>query len=97
MDKLIADINTIVDKSDLRILRNVISDRIKVVSSMIKYQLKRGDIVLVQGRKPNEDACQAVEGTIDRVNRTRAVVNINGELWNVPFSLMTKVQKGENK
>jgi hypothetical protein len=91
MDKLIADINTIVDKSDLRILRNVISDRIQVVSSMLKYQLERGDIVLVQGRKLNE------EGTIDKVNRTRAVVNINGKLWNVPFSLMTKVQKGENK
>ena len=91
MDKLISDINTIVDKSDLRILRNVISDRIQVVSSMLKYQLERGDIVLVQGRKLNE------EGTIDKVNRTRAVVNINGKLWNVPFSLMTKVQKGENK
>ena len=97
MDKLIADINTIVDKSALIILRNVISDRIKVVSSMIKYQLKRGDLVLVLGRKPNEDACQAVEGTIDKVTRAKAVVNINGELWNVPFSLMTKVQKGENK
>ena len=36
-------------------------------------------------------------GTIDKVNRTRAVVNINGKLWNVPFTLITKIseQKGE--
>ena len=36
-------------------------------------------------------------GTIDKVNRTRAVVNINGKLWNVPFSLITKTERENNE
>lgn len=85
-DELILEINTIVDKSDLRILRDVVSDRIKMVGQMVKYSLDRGDIVMVEGgRKLDKD-----EGTIVRLNRTRAVVNINGKEWNVPFSMITK-------
>ena len=85
-DELILEINTIVDKSDLRILRNVVNDRIQVVGSKIKHKLNRGDIVMVEGgRKLDKD-----EGTIVRLNRTRAVVNINGKEWNVPFSMITK-------
>ena len=85
-DELILEINTIVDKSDLRILRDVVNDRIKVVGSMIKYTLNRGDIVMVDGgRKLDKD-----EGTIVKINRTRAVVNINGKQWTVPFSMITK-------
>ena len=85
-DELMLEINTIVDKSDLRILRDVVNDRIKVVGSMIKYTLNRGDIVMVDGgRKLDKD-----EGTIVKINRTRAVVNINGKQWTVPFSMITK-------
>ena len=85
-DELILEINTIVDKSDLRILRNVVNDRIQVVGSMIKHKLNRGDIVMVEGgRKVGKE-----EGTIVTINRTRAVVNINGKQWNVPFSMITK-------
>ena len=85
-DKLILEINKVVDKSDLRILRNVISDRIKVIGSMVKYDLDRGDIVEIDS--PRRELKE--EGTIVKVNRTRAVVNINGMKWNVPFSLITK-------
>ena len=85
-DELILEINTIVDKSDLRILRDVVNDRIQVVASMIKHKLNRGDIVMIDGgRKLDKD-----EGTIVKINRTRAVVNINGKQWNVPFSMITK-------
>ena len=85
-DELILEINTMVDKSDLRILRDVVNDRIKMVGQMVKYSLDRGDIVMVEGgRKLDKD-----EGTIVRLNRTRAVVNINGKEWNVPFSMITK-------
>ena len=85
-DELILEINTIVDKSDLRILRNVVNDRIQVVGSMIKHKLNRGDVVMVDGgRKLDKD-----EGTIVKINRTRAVVNINGKQWTVPFSMITK-------
>ena len=85
-DELILEINKVVDKSDLRILRDVVNDRIQVVGSIIKHKLNRGDIVMVEGgRKLDKD-----EGTIVRLNRTRAVVNINGKEWNVPFSMITK-------
>ena len=85
-DELILEINAMVSKKDLRILRNVVNDRIQVVGSMIKHKLNRGDIVMVEGgRKLDKD-----EGTIVKINRTRAVVNINGKEWNVPFSMITK-------
>ena len=89
MDNLINEINSIHDNTDLRILRNVINDRIKVLGSVIKYSLNRGDLVSVKTKSKTET------GTIDKVNRTRAVVNINGKLWNVPFSLMTKIEERE--
>jgi len=85
-DELILEINTMVSKKDLRILKSVIDDRLKMIGHMVKYSLDRGDIVMVEGgRKLDKD-----EGTIVRLNRTRAVVNINGKEWNVPFSMITK-------
>ena len=86
LEKWMLEINQIVDKHELRILRNVVNDRIKVVGHMVKYSLDRGDIVTVEGgRKTGKE-----EGTIVKLNRTRAVVNINGTDWNVPFSMITK-------
>ena len=85
-DKLILEINAMVSKKDLRILRSVIDDRLKIIGHMVKYSLDRGDIVMVEGgRKIGKE-----EGTIVKLNRTRAVVNINGKQWNVPFSMITK-------
>jgi len=89
MDSLIKEINSMHDNTNLRILRDVINDRIKVLGSVIKHSLNRGDLVTVKSKRRNET------GTIDKVNRTRAVVNINGKLWNVPFSLMTKIEERE--
>jgi hypothetical protein len=89
MDNLIKEINSIHDNTDLRILRDVINDRIKALSYNIKYSLNRGDLVSITTRGKTET------GTIDKVNRTRAVVNINGKLWNVPFSLMTIIKERE--
>ena len=85
-DELILEINAMVSKKDLRILRSVIDDRLKIIGHMVKYSLDRGDIVMVEGgRKIGKE-----EGTIVKLNRTRAVVNINGKQWNVPFSMITK-------
>ena len=85
-DELILEINVMTSKKDLRILKSVIDDRLKMVGHMVKYSLDRGDIVMVEGgRKIGKE-----EGTIVKLNRTRAVVNINGTDWNVPFSMITK-------
>ena len=85
-DELILEINDMYDVSDLRILRNVVSDRIKVVGSIIKYKLNKGDIVIIDS--PRKELKE--EGTIVKVNRTRAVVNIDGKQWTVPFSMINK-------
>ena len=85
-DELILEINTMVSKKDLRILKSVIDDRLKIVGHMVKYSLDRGDIVIVEGG----NKVKKEEGTIVKLNRTRAVVNINGTEWTVPFSMITK-------
>ena len=91
MDNLIREINLVHDITDLRILREVVSDRIKLIGSEIKYSLDRGQLVNVKSKHKTET------GTIDKVNRTRAVVNINGKLWNVPFTLITKISEQEEE
>ena len=72
------------DMDELRLIRSAISDRIKEISSRIKYELKKGDAIIVTSKKGVED------GIIEKINRTRAVVRMNGASWNVPFSMITK-------
>ena len=61
-------------------------EEIKDVGSAIKYYLDKGDKVVLDS--PRRELKE--EGTIVKVNRTRAVVNINGKQWNVPFALINK-------
>ena len=76
------------DISELKLIRSAISDRIEEVSSRIKYGLKINDRVKVDNRGRIE------YGNITKINRTRAVVNIDGKgKYNVPFSLITKYQE----
>ena len=75
------------DLGELRLIQSAVRDRIKEVSSAIKYDLDKGDKVKVKSpRRELQD-----DGVIVKVNRTRAVVNINGTSWNVPFSMITKL------
>ena len=74
------------DLDELRLIRSAINDRITEVANAIKYDLKDGDKVKINSpRKELQD-----DGTIVKVNRSRAVVLINGKQWNVPFALITK-------
>ena len=82
--ELLADLMQIKDVNELRLIRSAISDRIKEVSSRIKYELRKGDAIIVTSKKGVED------GIIEKINRTRAVVRMNGTSWNVPFSMITK-------
>ena len=83
---LMVELMTMTDISELRMIRSAISDRIKEVASAIKYDLDKGDKVTIDSprRELQED------GVIMKVNRTRAVVMIDGKQWNVPFSMITK-------
>ena len=82
--ELLADLMQIKDVNELKLIRSAISDRIKEVSSRIKYDLRKGDAIIVTSKKGVED------GIIEKINRTRAVVRMNGTSWNVPFSMITK-------
>ena len=73
------------DVNELRLIRSAINDRIEEVGSRVKYELKRDDKVIVTSKKGVE------LGTIIKVNRTRAVVNLDGKgHYNVPFSMITR-------
>ena len=72
------------DISELKLIQSAIRDRIEEVGSRVKYELKRDDKVIVTSKKGVED------GIIEKINRTRAVVRMNGTSWNVPFSMITK-------
>ena len=84
--ELLEDLMQIRDINELRLIRSAISDRMKEVASAIKYDLDKGDKVIIDS--PRKELKE--EGTIVKINRTRAVVNIDGTSWNVPFSMITK-------
>ena len=84
--ELLMQLMQIRDLNELRLIRSAINDRIIEVGSAIKYDLGKGDKVVIDS--PRRELKE--EGTIVKVNRTRAVVNIEGKKWNVPFSLITK-------
>ena len=84
--ELLIQLMQIRDLDELRLIRSAINDRIKEVASAIKYDLRNGDKVKINS--PRKELKE--DGTIIKVNRTRAVVNINGKSWNVPFALITK-------
>ena len=82
--ELLEDLMQIRDIDELNLFRSAINDRIKEVASAIKYDLFPGDKVTINSKRLTE------EGIIKKVNRTRAVVLIDGKQWNVPFALITK-------
>ena len=82
--ELLMNLMQITDLGELRLIRSAINDRIQEVGSRIKYDLNPGDKVSINSKRLVED------GVIKKVNRTRAVVLIDGKQWNVPFALITK-------
>ena len=71
------------DVEELKLIARCVRDRIDEIGGRIKYNLKPNDRVIITSKKGVE------HGSIRKVNRTRAVVNINGNLYNVPFSMIT--------
>lgn len=62
-------------------------DRRKASAKAAKRLFKEGDIVSFSGRRSG-----SVTGTIVRVKRTKAIVQVAGSRnWDVPLSMMTKV------
>ena len=86
---IMIELMTMTDIGELRMIRSAISDRIKEVGSAVKYELKIGDSVIVTSSKGVES------GSINKINRTRAVVKLDGLLYNVPFSMITKQKESK--
>ena len=72
-------------KPELDTLQHVVRQRIVEVAGDIKYELRPGTAVIVSGGKKHKEA----KGEVIRVNRTRAVVRIGAEKWNVPFTMLS--------
>ena len=77
-------INLIEDVRELKQIQQFVKDRKRALGNRLKYELTVGDNVLVHASNGIE------EGTVTKVNRTRAVVDMRGGSWTVPFSMITK-------
>jgi transcription antitermination factor NusG len=86
------DIVKTLDDTDFKVFtelfRGEIKDRQDRKGRIAKVALKVGDRVNVVGGKRVKDE----KGTIKKINRTRAIVDIDGRgSWNIPFSFITKI------
>jgi hypothetical protein len=79
-------INLIEDLRELQQIQQFIKDRKRTLGNRLKYELSVGDNVTVNSRGNRE------KGTVTKINRTRAVIDMRGGSWTVPFSMITKEQ-----
>ena len=70
---------------DLDEVRRSIKMRRDDLARQLTVELSIGDVVLIDNRKGKVE-----RGIVKKVNRTRAVVDINSQGWNVPFSMIRK-------
>ena len=84
-------INLIEDVRELKQIQQFVKDRKRALGNRLKYELTVGDNVLVHAS--NGDVWnKGEEGTVTKINRTRAVIDMRGGSWTVPFSMITKEQ-----
>ena len=79
-------INLIEDMRELNLIQAWTKDRKRFLGNRLKYSLQVGDKVEVKSSGKSD------EGTVTKINRTRAVVDMRGSSWTVPFSMITKEQ-----
>ena len=77
-------INLIEDMRELNLIQAWTKDRKRFLGNRLKYSLQVGDKVEVKSSGKSD------EGTVTKINRTRAVVDMRGSSWNVPFSMITQ-------
>ncbi len=77
-------INLIEDLRELRQIQQFIKNRRESLGNRLKYDLAVGDTVSVSSSKGTET------GKVTKINRTRAVIDMRGGSWTVPFSMITK-------
>ena len=89
-DEIISEIASLIHRLENTTHLNRVIDEVKQrrtsLGQQVKYKLVPGDKVLVNGNKVGKE-----EGTIVKLNRTRAVVSIDSIKWNVPFSMIETI------
>ena len=78
-------INLIEDLRELQQIQSMVKDRKRAIGNRLKYTLSVGDEVQVSNGSTIDN------GTVTKINRTRAVVDMRGGSWTVPFSMITKM------
>lgn len=84
VDRISDDIRRVKNVNDLTLLAHELKEQRKYLSKKIGNVLQRGDKVRVSNGRTID------YGEVIKVNRTRAVVRIDDQQWNVPFSMITK-------
>tara|TARA_B100000519_G_scaffold54438_1_gene45421 strand:+ start:3960 stop:4301 length:342 start_codon:yes stop_codon:yes gene_type:complete len=87
IEKIIMEITNL---EQLRNIKDLANKRFKMFAQAEGAMLMPGDKVKVTGSNKLE------QGSIIKVNRTRAVVNIDGKQWNVPFSMLSKIEENND-
>ena len=82
-------INLIEDIRELKAIQGFIKDRRSSLGNRLKYTLSIGERVAVNGGRGIE------EGYVIKINRTRAIVNIDDMKWNVPFAMISKMGESD--
>ena len=77
-------INLIEDIRELQQIQQCIKDRKRTLGNKLKYSLAIGDEIMVNNGRTSD------KGTITKINRTRAVVDMRGGSWTVPFSMIIR-------
>ena len=89
-DEIISEITSLIHQVENTTHLNRVIDEVKQrrtsLGQQVKYKLVPGDKVLVNGNKVGKE-----EGMIVKLNRTRALVSIEGIKWNVPFSMIERI------
>ena len=71
---------------ELDMVRDSIKMRRDDLSRQVISELSAGDVVLI------DNIGKVQKGIVRKINRTRAVVDINNQGYNVPFSMIRKEQ-----
>ena len=79
-------INLIEDLRELQQIQSMVKDRKIAIGNRLKYTLSVGDEVKVSNGNTID------EGTVTKINRTRAVVDMRDGSWTVPFSMITVIE-----
>ena len=86
VDKICSDIKDVKSINDLRVIGSTVKRAKEWVGMEVASKLQKGDEVTINNGRSID------KGTITKINRTRAVVEMRGGSWTVPFSMITKEQ-----